>query len=217
MFLMGAFLIMGLYYLCIFFLRKEDRSSLYFVLLCLIAIGRTMIYGGYFINRIVPWGSYPLIPAIDYNATTWVSVVFAFLVGELFPEQSSRKLIKLFAVYAAFISLFVLLTPIHIYTTLSIPSRWFRWRCLLIQSFARQGHFPKTGRIRPYVMAGILAVISGGVHDLLYHNNIISSGSGELATLASLSSFSCTRLFWQSASQKPLRTQAAVGKADQAG
>lgn len=186
LFLVGAFLIMALYYLCIFFMRKEDKSNLYFVLLCLIAIGRTIIYGDYIINMIFPWDTYHVIVAIDYNAIIWAPVVLAFLVGELFPGQTSRKLNKLFAIYAALISLFVILSPIHIYTNLVYLIQAVAMAMIAYSIICAARAYPKSKTDSAIIMAGALAVILGGVHDVLYHNNIISSGSGEFSTVGFL-------------------------------
>jgi hypothetical protein len=91
MFLIGAFFIMALYYLCIFFMRMEGISSLYFSLLCLIAISINIISGDFVINKIFPWAGYHGIVAIDFSAKAWAPVILIFLVGELFPEQASKE------------------------------------------------------------------------------------------------------------------------------
>lgn len=49
LFLFGALSVMALYYLSIFLLRREDKSSLYFVFMCLVFASRTVIYGDYLI------------------------------------------------------------------------------------------------------------------------------------------------------------------------
>jgi len=186
LFLVGAFLIMALYYLCIFFLRKEEKSSLYFVLMCLIAIGRTVIYGDYIINRMFPWAGYPVIVTIDYVTLVWFPVALVMLIGELFPEQTSQKLKRLFVVYAAFMSLFIILFPIRIYTSLTYP---IEVTALAIGAYAvlcAVRAFSKV-KVEPTVIfAGALAVVLGGIHDVLYQNNIISSSFGELSSFGFL-------------------------------
>lgn len=186
LFLIGAFLIMALYYLCIFFMRKEDKGSLYFVLLCLIAIGRTVIYGDYIINRILPWAGYPVIVALDYITLVWFPVTFLSLIRELFPEQTSLKVKRLFIVYAAFISLFVMLSPIHVFTSLVYP---IEAATLVIAAYTVVciiRAFSKYKVDSAVIFAGALAVTLGGIHDVLYQNNIISSSIGELSSVGFL-------------------------------
>jgi signal transduction histidine kinase len=182
MFLVGTFFIMALYYLCIFLMWRESTGSLYFALLCLIAISITMIYGDFVINKILPWAGYHGIVAIDFIATIWASVILVFLIGELFPEQTSKKLKKLFAIYAALISLFVLISPIHIYTSLLYPLQAI-WLAMVIYAVICAARaYEKNKRDSALILAGISVVALGGIHDLLYHNNIITSGFGELAS-----------------------------------
>ena len=186
MFLVGAFFIMTLYYLCIFFMRMEGISSLYFSLLCLIAISIKIIYGDYIINEILPWAGYNGIVAIDFIATVWASVILVLLVGELFPEQTSKKLKKAFAVYAALVSLFVLVSPMHIYTSLLYPLQaiWLAMAIYAVICAARA--YGTNKRDSALILAGMLAVTLGGAHDALYHNNIISPRFGEIASVGFL-------------------------------
>ncbi|MEN6326215.1 MAG: ATP-binding protein [Syntrophomonas sp.] len=186
LFLLGAFLIMTLYYLCIFLMRKEDRASLYFVLMCLIAIGRTFIYGDYIINRIFPWAGYPAMVTIDYVTLVWFPVVFVLLIAELFPEQASPRIIKAFSSYAALMSLFVILFPIHVYTSLTYP---IEAAALAIAAYAvicNMRAFQKHKVDSIIIFIGALALTMGGVHDMLYQNNIISSSFGEFSAFGFL-------------------------------
>ncbi|ATW25034.1 ATP-binding protein [Candidatus Formimonas warabiya] len=186
MFLVGAFLIMAIFYLCIFFMRKEGMSSLYFTLLCLIAISMTIIYGDYVINRILPWAGYHVIVAIDYVVTTWAPIALVFLMGELFPEQTAPKLKKLFAIYAAFILLIVLVFPIHIYTILLYPLQFIGLAMAAYAVVCVAMAYAKNKRDSALILAGALIVTLGGIHDVLYHDNIISSYFGELSSFGFL-------------------------------
>ncbi|MEN6350080.1 MAG: ATP-binding protein [Syntrophomonas sp.] len=181
LFLLGALLIMALYYLCIFLMRKEDKAGLYFVLMCLIATGRILIYGDYLINWIFPGVGYHAIVTIDYVTLVWFPVVFVLLIGELFPEHTSPQLIKTFSIYAALMSLFVILFPIRIYTGLTYPLEAV---ALLMAAYAvicSARAFQKHKFDSVIVFIGALALAMGGIHDVLYQNNIIPSGWGEFS------------------------------------
>ena len=188
LFLIGAFLIMALYYLSIFFMHREDKSSLYFVFLCLNAIGRTAIYGDYSINRIFPWVDYYIIVVIDHITLYWFPVAFALLIGELFPEQVSRKLLRVFVVYASGMSLFTMLSPVYIFTFTSLT--YLNQAVALAIAFyaviCAARAFPKAKGDSAIIMAGASASTLGGVHDVLYHNNIILTSFGELSSFGFL-------------------------------
>lgn len=186
LFLIGAFLIMALYYLNIFFLRQEDRSSLYFVLMCLIAIGRTTIYGEYIISRIFPWADYRVITAIDYVTLVWFPVVFVLLIGELFPEQTAQKIKRIFVIYAALMWLFIILFSTKEYSSLAYPMEAVSLAIAAYAVACVLRAFAKVKEDSVIIFAGALAVVLGCIHDVLYQNNIISSSFGELTAFGFL-------------------------------
>ncbi len=186
MFLVGAFLIMALYYLCIFFMRRDSMSSFYFALLCLIAIIMTIVYGDFVINRIFPWAGYHVIVAIEYLVTTWAPIVLIFLIGEFFPKQVSRKLKKVLDVYAVVILLFIVFFPIHIYTGFLYPIQAVGLAMVVYAVVCAAMAYAKNKGDSAIVMAGALFITLGGIHDVLFHNNIISSDYGELSTFGFL-------------------------------
>ncbi|ATW25615.1 ATP-binding protein [Candidatus Formimonas warabiya] len=186
LFLVGAFLIMMLYYLCIFLMRKEDRTSLYYVLMCLMAIGRTVIYGDYIINRIIPGAGYHVIVTIDYVSLVWFPVALVLLIGELFPKQTSSKLKRVFTVYAALMSLFIIFFPIYMYTSLSYPIEGVVLAIVVYTVTCSARAFQKNKVDSVIILIGTLVAVLAGVHDVLYQNNIISSSFGEFITFGFL-------------------------------
>ena len=182
LFLVGAFLMMALYYFCIFFMRKEDKSSLYFALLCLAFMGRTIIYGDYFINSIFPWATYQVTVAVDYICLAWAPVFFAYLTAELFPEQTSRKVNIWFTVYAVFISLLVIISPIHLYTQLVYLMQAIALIMTAYATVCTARAYPQNKIDSAFIIAGTIIVMLGGVQDILYHENVISSGFEGLST-----------------------------------
>ena len=186
MFLLGAFLIMAFYYSSIFLMRKGDRGSLYFVLLCFITIGRTVIYGDYVINRMLPSNGYSVIVAIDYVTLLWFPVMLVLLIGELFAEQVSCKLKRLFILYAVFMSLFVMLSPIYVYTSFTYPLEAVALAMVTYAIVCDIRAFSGAKADSAIIFVGALAVLLGGIHDVLYQNNIISSGLGELSSFGFL-------------------------------
>lgn len=66
LFLFGALIVMAFYYMNIFLLRHEDKSSLYFVFMCLLLASMTAISGDFLICRLVPFISFETIIAVYY-------------------------------------------------------------------------------------------------------------------------------------------------------
>lgn len=180
LFLFGALSVMAFYYLSIFLLRREDRSSLYYVFMCLIFASRTVIYGDFLIYRLIPFMNFGTIVTIDYITLCWFPVCAAFMCGSLFPDEYPEKILRVFLIYAVSLTLLFLLTPISFYTGLVFIVQVFS---ILIGAYAIAGiaaAFLKGGKDASVVLLGALAVILCALHDMLFQNNIILSNVGEL-------------------------------------
>lgn len=171
---------MAFYYLSIFLLRREDKSSLYFVFMCLIFAGRTIIYGDFLIYKLLPFISFGAIIAIDYITLCWFSVCSAFMIGTLFPEENPKKVLKIFFIYATFMTILFLLTPISFFTRLVYLVQAIAILVGAYSIITLTLAFLRGKKDALTVLFGALAVIVFAVHDVLFQNNIILSDVGEL-------------------------------------
>ena len=178
--LIGALSVMALYYLSIFLLRREDKSSLYFVFMCLIFASRVMVYGDYFIYRLIPAIPFQAIIAIAYLSLCWFPIFAVLFVGELFPAETSSGFKKAALLYGGIMAAMFSFTPIAFFTRL----------IFLVQMIAMAtGFYAIVCLIKAYlnrkkdallVLGGSLTVIIFAGRDMLYQNNIILSNYGEL-------------------------------------
>ena len=184
LFLFGALLVMAFYYLVIFLLRREDKSSLYYVFMCIIFAGRTMIYGDYLVYRLIPFISFRAIIIISYITLCWFSICAAFMVGELFPEEKSKKILKAGWIYALVATLLFMLTPISFFTRWVNIVQFFAILFGVYSVYTLGLAFLKGRRGAGIVLVGAMIVIISAMHDVLYNNNIILSNSGEWVSLS---------------------------------
>lgn len=183
MFLFGALSVMAFYYLIIYLLRREDKSSLYYVFMCLIFAGRTIIYGDFLVYRLLPFISFRALIAADYITLCWFSICAAYMIGELFPEENSRRIRRAFLLYGTAMTLLFVLTPISFYTSLVYP---VQAAALLIGAYSIATlavAFLRGKKDAWFVLTGALVVIICAGHDVLYQNNIIISNVGELVPI----------------------------------
>ena len=183
LFLLGALAVMALYYLNIFLLRREDKSSLYFVFMCVMFVSRTLIYGDYLIYRLVPFISFPAIISIEYITVCWFTIFAVLMVRELFPEETSGTVLKSFLVYGSVMAVIYIFTHIAFYTRLvyllqitSIGMGLYAIFCVCIA-------FIKGKKDALLVLVGAIMVIIAAAHDMLYQNNQILSNYGELVPI----------------------------------
>ncbi len=115
-FLFGSILIMGLYHLSIFFLRKKEKAALAFGLFCILISIRTIMTGQLFINTLIPSIPWLLIIKLEFISFYWGFPVYITYMNYLFPKDmnkiffgSLRFLLWIFLLLAVF-------TPVKIFT-----------------------------------------------------------------------------------------------------
>ncbi len=183
LFLLGGFFLVVLFCLAIYLLRRE-KSSLYFALLCLLLAARTSIYGDYVINHLLPASiRFAATVRIDYFILFFLPSVTLFLLSELYPQEVSKQVARVMLVYSIVMSFLTFSVPIHIFTR----SIYFAETIILITMIyiivsiirAMINERQDTGLL----LAGLLALIAAGVHDLLYQNDVLKTGMSELSPI----------------------------------
>jgi len=181
-FLFSSCFILGLYYLSIFLLRREDKSSLYFVFMCLVVMGRTVIHGDYAVYTLIPLISFSGIVFINYVTLYWFPTTFALLLSKLYPEEAPKQVVGMMVVYSSAMTMVTLFAPVHFYTNytyliLSIAILIALYT-LVITAIA----FIKRRQNSFIVFMGAMVMISGAVYDVLCHYRVISLNVGELSS-----------------------------------
>lgn len=74
--LTGSLLIMALYYDSFYIVLQRNKSSLYFMLLCVLYIVRMSLYGDILLVRLFPRIPYALIVFLTYTTLCWIPVIF---------------------------------------------------------------------------------------------------------------------------------------------
>jgi two-component system sensor histidine kinase ChiS len=172
LFLFGALIITIFYYLIFFsLLQRDDKSGLYFVLICILLAGLTAISGDFLIYRLIPSISFEAIMAIYYIVLCWIWVCVAFANKEIFPEENSKQVLRAVLVYTAGMTLLILLTPISFYSRLFYiiitAAFLIGGYCIFTSTVA----FLRGKKSSLTILLGMLTVIVCGVHDIFFHSN----------------------------------------------
>jgi serine phosphatase RsbU (regulator of sigma subunit) len=115
-FLCGSLLIMGIYHLSLYALRKKDTSSYYFGLFCLIIFIRTLLVDDYYLSYLFPGVPYDIFYKMDILTIFMSPPVFISFIHSLFGSDLPEMLKKIFTLPGYLFSLFVLLTPSTLFT-----------------------------------------------------------------------------------------------------
>jgi signal transduction histidine kinase/CheY-like chemotaxis protein len=143
-FLFGSLLIMGLYHLGLFFLRRIDKSPFYFALFCLLISLRTIVQGQVFLNVLFPKIPWDLVIRLDYFTFFIAVPVFLLFVYSLFPKNTNRTFIKVIVIVGSLCSIAAFLTPSAFFTQLNLPYQFITLVCgfyviyILIRSLSQE-------------------------------------------------------------------------------
>ena len=115
-FLCGSILLIGLYHLCLFFLRRKDRSPLYFGIFCFLIALRLLATGERYFIHIFPGVDWELVIKIEYLSFYLAVPLFATFIHSLFYQESSKRVLRIIQFLGISFSCIVLLTPTKIYS-----------------------------------------------------------------------------------------------------
>ncbi|WP_433939793.1 ATP-binding protein [Paenibacillus lautus] len=117
----GSLLVIGVYHIILYVLRRNDVTPLYFGLFCMCIAVRTMLVGSRFILEIFPAFSWVWFAKVSY-LTIYVGELFLIsYIYHLFPQFLSRKVWRLTQFFTISLTLLVLTTDIRVYDYSLIP------------------------------------------------------------------------------------------------
>ena len=118
LFLSGSIFIMGLYHLALFFIRKRDRTPLYFSVFCLLIAVYGLLSGERYFTQVFPGADWELRIRLT-NLTSFLSVpTFLLFIHSLFPGECKRPVLNALSIPLLLLSFTVLLTPARVYSHL---------------------------------------------------------------------------------------------------
>jgi len=171
MFIFGVAMIMSLYHMTLFLLRKRDKSVLYFSLLLLVVAIRITITGEYLILNFIPSVSIKLMVPLEYMTMYWGVIMTIAFVHELYPREVSDKLMKITMYIGIILSIFTIITPISIFTKylilyeiLIIPTYSYIL-FLMLKTFIKK----REGSI--LILVEAMIVLGTLISDILYYLN----------------------------------------------
>lgn len=112
--LIGGIFIMGLYHLGIYLQRKEDRSSLYFSVLCIAVVLRIMSIGERLITYFIPTFDWELLIKIEFISAITGLISLSYFFSWLFPQEAPKKLVRIILAIEGAFGLLFLLFPARI-------------------------------------------------------------------------------------------------------
>lgn len=174
--LLGAILIMGVYHLGLFSIRKKTITALYFSLLCLVTTIRILITDGYPINLLLDVNWFTIIH-LEYFSTNLGPLSLIWFLSVLFPEDIDPKIPKISSIVFGSIVFSIAILPPQ-YFTYTVPISQF---LILLTGFyvffilIKAVINKRDGAI--LFLIGFLILFLVVVNDILFANNILNTGN----------------------------------------
>ncbi|MCP4756278.1 MAG: hypothetical protein GY866_35900 [Proteobacteria bacterium] len=191
MFLIGCFLIMGLYHFGLYLLRKKEKSPLYFGLFCLLIALRVSLHDSNVFAHLFPYAGWEFRVKLDYFTFYFGLAFICTFAHSLFPDEFSKKVLGLVWILSAFFIGISTITPAMFFTAYLIYYQAIivlssLYICVVLVRSAMHG---KEEAI--VVLGGCVAMLAAFVNDVLYNQETIHTaylfGFGLLALVFSQS------------------------------
>ncbi|WP_127588874.1 ATP-binding protein [Paenibacillus koleovorans] len=116
--LFGVFMFMGLYHLCIYLLRPQEKVALYFATGCMIGAIRLLFTGEMYILNFFPDISVGAVVVFLYSTYYGGVLVFTLYLRQMYPHEIPRITVRVTMWISALFLLTVIVTPTRISTHL---------------------------------------------------------------------------------------------------
>jgi HD-GYP domain-containing protein (c-di-GMP phosphodiesterase class II) len=173
----GALLIMGLYHLGLFLLRKKDRASLLFGIICLLMAARNAIMGERLLLDAFPLGlaSWEWAFKLEHLSAHITVPLFALFFLQLFPRRFKRLAVGAIVGVGCLWALMILVLPamiyqrfLHWYEFFLLAAGLYVLACVVLAAARRE-----EGAL--VVALGLLCLVGTAANDVLLSVGIIRS------------------------------------------
>lgn len=172
-FLTGATLVMALYHFGLFALRRNEPSTLYFGLFCLIIAIRLLVSGEFFLIRLLPAFPWAAHLKIEYLTGYLALPVFYRFVRSLYPDEVAPWSVRLAQAVGGPLALVTLAVPAYTASLMVIPYQVVLVLFVLYIGYALvRAALRRRGGSGHFLVGGgcFLATV---VHDLLSYNQLL--------------------------------------------
>ncbi|MFC3802029.1 ATP-binding protein [Cohnella sp. GCM10012308] len=169
-FVIGGFLMIGIYHLIIFVMRRREQATLWVGLLALAVSLRTLFINGYVSTQLLGIESWELLVKLEYMSEIGGLVACIFLMKRLYPQETGRMMVRISLAIACALLLFVALTPARVYTETMLIQTVVKAAVLLyflfyvgVRAYLRK----REGALIHLIALGV--IVAASLNDMLYY------------------------------------------------
>lgn len=170
----GALLTIGIYHLCLYWLRRKDRSPLWFGIFCIIIALRSLIYGERFIFNFFPGIPWEVFNRIDHLTFYFGIPVFSAYITVIFERDISHLAIRIYQILGLFFALCLLFPPAVFNCTVSVYEMITGGYVLyMLFVIARAAARKREGALTTII--GIAIFLAFGVNEILFNMGLVNT------------------------------------------
>ncbi|MCP3900510.1 MAG: PAS domain-containing protein, partial [Desulfobacteraceae bacterium] len=175
LFLISSILIMGIYHLILFVLRRKDITNLYFGALCIAAVVRTLVTSEHVFYFLFPNFSWLMAYKFEYLSFYLGIPMAVMFVNSLYPDEALGKTSKLIFGIAVFFSLIVVFTQPQVFSHTVIVYEIITVIFLYYISFIIIKAFLNKQPGALFVAIGSLFTVITMINDILFANELVNT------------------------------------------
>jgi serine phosphatase RsbU (regulator of sigma subunit) len=184
----GCLLVMSLYHFVLYLFRKNNVSTLFFALICLLIAVRLMVFGDHFLYEYLKehWGvlNFAVQSKTYYTATFLLIPLALSYIGFLYPDETSKKVILAGKLLTGVYCTFLLLAPPRLFSPTILYYQAVIGVFVLYLIFVLIKATIRRRKEAWLQMAGIFTVILAGINDGLYSQGIVIIDLDEMLPVA---------------------------------
>ncbi len=175
MFLFGAIFMMALYHLGLFWIRRKEKSALYFGLTCLAIAMRILFTGENIVYTIYPDFDWELSKKLEYMSILAVCLFLVSFCSLQFKKEFSPTVLKLFVFFGAMLAISNIFFQATVYTQVLIFYQLFGLIVTLYSFYIIiVAFFHKRDGAAAFLFGGGFFLITG-INDILHNNELIQT------------------------------------------
>lgn len=174
-FISASLLIISIYYLGLFLMRRSDRSNIYFSIFTLLLAARSLVTNEMFLFQYFPDANWQLFFKSDFLAITLSVPVFLHFIYLLYPVAVNSRVRMIFILCSAVYSYMILFFPIRVYSPyLPVYNIITFFACLYITYILLKAVIDKQEGAQ-LAFIGFLLLFATVTNDILTANYIINT------------------------------------------
>jgi len=176
LFSFGGLLMISLYHIVIFFLRRKERSALWFSLFCLTMALRSMVINEHGLLIFLPSISWSVHVRITYLVFVLALPVFIMLLRSLFKEEINRCVVATIAGLSASYALLIVVAPPLVFTEFVL---YFQILISVASVYGLVALFQAMRHKREGATAFLIAFLFYLIciiNDILFHRHMVPTG-----------------------------------------